>query len=76
MIIAHEMSAVHSSMGEYPRAISPSVILHPTYSVADDSDADSITFADSESIADDSDADPITSSTVEQASLGPTTLGY
>ena len=29
MIIAHEMSSVHSSMGEYPRAIPPSVTLNP-----------------------------------------------
>ena len=27
--IAHEMSSGHSSMGEYPRAISPPVVLHP-----------------------------------------------
>ena len=61
--IAHEMSSWHSSMGEYPRAIPPSVALHPV--VVSPSDVclvsqTTYSVADADSITDDSDADSIT----------------
>ena len=61
--IAHEMSSGHSSMGEYPRAIPPSVTLNPV--VVSPSDVclvsqTTYSVADADSITDDSDADSIT----------------